>query len=207
MHFTANDQQSLINIMQWRRDVRHFKSDIIPPELIDELQRAVFLSPSVGNARPWRIFRVESRKLRDAVYNDFRQENLNASALYNGERSQEYSKLKLEALQTAPLQLAIFTDQNPVHGHGLGRQTLPVTLEQSTAMAVQNLNLVARSHGLGVGMVSILNPENMIKAFNVPPNWSFSFYLCIGWPDFISDTPLLHQIGWQENTDQEWAIV
>lgn len=113
----------------------------------------------------------------------------------------------LEAIQTAPVQLAIFTDTEPPQGHGLGRQSLVSTLEQSTAMAVQNMNLVARSHGLGVGMVSILNPHSMQQIFEVPETWCFSFYLCIGWPEFESEQPLLHEVGWQENADHEWLRI
>ena len=120
------------------------------------------------------------------------------------ERQAAYRALKLEGLQAAPLQLAIFTDTNPTAGHGLGRHTMPQTLEQSTAMAIQNLNLAARAYGLGVGMLSILDPQAMERLFEVPESWRFSLYLCIGWPQFTDDQPLLHRNGWQENTATEW---
>lgn len=204
MQFSDADQQVLIDIMRWRRDVRHFKQEAVPSHLITELQRAVQLAPSVGNSRPWRIFMVQSLARRRAVYENFQQSSQKAAGIYEPERLAQYEKLKLEAIQTAPVQLAIFTDTDPTQGHGLGRQTLASTLEQSTAMAVQNLNLVARAHGLGVGMVSILNQCAMEQLFEVPENWRFSFYLCIGWPEFESDTPLLHELGWQENIEQNW---
>lgn len=204
MQFSDADQQVLIDIMRWRRDVRHFKREAVPAHLIMELQRAVQLAPSVGNSRPWRIFMAQSLAIRNAVYENFQQSSQKAAGIYEPERLAQYEKLKLEAIQTAPVQLAIFTDTDPTQGHGLGRQTLASTLEQSTAMAVQNLNLVARSHGLGVGMVSILNPGAMEQLFEVPESWRFSFYLCIGWPEFKSDTPLLHELGWQENIEQNW---
>jgi 5,6-dimethylbenzimidazole synthase len=204
MNFSIADQQSLINIMRWRRDVRHFSTEQLPEHLLKALKQAVELAPSVGNARPWRIFNVKSSKIRDLVYKNFQQSTQLATSIYDDKRAEQYSKLKLEAIQTAPLQLAIFTETTPKQGHGLGRQSMPATLLQSTAMAVQNLNLVARSHGLGVGMISILNPADMKQIFNVPDSWQFSFYLCIGWPEFQSDQPLLHQIGWQVNDDTNW---
>ncbi|WP_247643816.1 nitroreductase family protein, partial [Brucella abortus] len=89
-------------------------------------------------------------------------------------------------------------------GHGLGRQSMASTLEQSTAMAVQNLNLAARSFGLGAGMVSVLDPQAMEQLFEVPPSWRFTLYLCIGWPCTEDDTPLLHRNGWQENRETFW---
>lgn len=207
MQFSATERQILVDIMRWRRDVRHFKRDLVSDDLIIKLRQAVQLAPSVGNSRPWRIFMVQSPEMRVAVYENFRQSSQKAAKIYDGDRLTQYEKLKLEAIQTAPVQLAIFTDTDPLQGHGLGRQTLAATLEQSTAMAVQNLCLVARSYGLGVGMVSILDPGAMKKTFAVPENWSFSFYLCIGWPEFESDKPLLHELGWQENIEQNWIDI
>ena len=28
--------------------------------------------------------------------------------------------------------------------------------------------------------------------------------LCLGHPEFMDDTPLLHRAGWQENAETEW---
>ncbi|WP_374831023.1 5,6-dimethylbenzimidazole synthase [Paenochrobactrum pullorum] len=207
MNFAASDQQTLLNIMRWRRDVRHFKTEAVPDHLLKELQHAIQLSPSVGNSRPWRIFAVKSQQIRAQIYDNFQQANAEAATIYDERRSIQYAQLKLEAIQTAPIQLAVFTETNPDQGHGLGRQTIKDTLIQSTAMAIQNLNLVARSLGLGVGMVSILNPHAIEQLFKVPESWQFSFYLCIGWPAFDSDQPLLHQLGWQENDDENWIEI
>ncbi|MFD1198429.1 5,6-dimethylbenzimidazole synthase [Brucella gallinifaecis] len=189
MKFSSADQTVLFNMMRWRRDVRHFLTDPVPDNLLDQLRIAMDYAPSVGNSRPWRVFQVESLEKRKAVHDLFEIANQQAGCLYDGARADQYAKLKLEAIRTAPVQLAIFTENDPVEGHGLGRQTMVSTVEQSTAMAVQNLNLAARSLGLGVGMVSILDPDAMKQVFEVPASWRFSFYLCIGWPCFKSDTP------------------
>ena len=53
-------------------------------------------------------------------------------------------------------------------------------------------------------MLSILDPQAMEHLFEVPESWRFSLYLCIGWPQFTDDLPLLHRNGWQENTATEW---
>ncbi|MFK4820796.1 5,6-dimethylbenzimidazole synthase [Ochrobactrum quorumnocens] len=207
MKFSPADQDALFRILQWRRDVRHFLSDPVSDEVLEKLQEAVAYAPSVGNSRPWRIFVVQSAEMREAVHHLFEKTNCDAATVYDYARAEEYGKLKLEAIRTAPVQLAIFTETDPAEGHGLGRQTMAATLEQSTAMAVQNLNLMARSLGLGVGMVSILDPLAMKHLFNVPEHWIFSHYLCIGWPCFTSDIPLLHENGWQENTTLRWKML
>ena len=204
MEFSNRTRTGLLALMRWRRDVRHFRDDPVPHALQDHLQKAMALAPSVGNARPWRVFRVESRDARQQVHAIFARANAAAIDAQPPERQATYRALKLEGLQAAPLQLAIFTDTNPAAGHGLGRHTMPQTLEQSTAMAIQNLNLAARAYGLGVGMLSILDPQAMERLFEVPESWRFSLYLCIGWPQFTDDLPLLHRNGWQENTATEW---
>jgi 5,6-dimethylbenzimidazole synthase len=113
-------------------------------------------------------------------------------------------RLKLAGLDQAPVQLAIFTVIDPPEGHGLGRRTLPETLRQSTAMAIHTLWLAARAENLGLGLVSILDPRAIEQLFAVPAGWAFSAYLCLGHPQSIDDSPLLHRLGWQENTPTVW---
>lgn len=206
MEFTKDDQERLEAILRWRRDVRHFQPDPIPEDLISWLEATMDLSPSVGNARPWRVIRVNDPNLRKRVRQDFIACNAAAAQIYDDERLKAYNALKLAGLDAAPLQLAVFTDVSPSEGHGLGRQTLPETLQQSTAMAVHTLWLSARAVNLGLGMVSILNAEVIEQIFDVPKSWQFTAYLCFGWSEKDDNTPLLHRTGWQENIPTKWAV-
>lgn len=192
--------------MRWRRDVRHFRTDAVPEALLVRLQHAMELAPSVGNSRPWRVLSVQSVALRAAVRAEFLRCNAEAASIYEGEQAAAYARLKLSGLDNAPVQLAVFTDLTPETGHGLGCQTMPTTLEQSTAMAVHTLWLAARAENLGVGMVSILEPSAIEAMCSVPACWRFAAYLCVGWPAFEDDTPLLDRVGWQKNTAALWEI-
>lgn len=204
MHFTADDAATLERILTWRRDVRNFRPDAIAPALIDRLEATMDLAPSVGNARPWRVIRVDDPALRAAVRDDFTRCNADAAASYAGQQQADYLRLKLAGLDVAPLQLAVFTVSDPAQGHALGRQSMPDTLDSSTAMAILTLWLAARAENLGMGMVSILHPAAMAQIFAVPAGWHFSAYLCLGYPVFEDDTPLLHRVGWQENSGCRW---
>ncbi len=204
MEFSDDERQNLQRLMRWRRDVRHFRPDPVPEALLHVLKESMSLAPSVGNARPWRVLQVENADLRQAVQALHDQANAQALAAQPTTRQERYRQLKLHGLEAAPLQLAVFTETAPAAGHGLGRHSMPQTLEQSTAMAIQNLNLAARAHGLGVGMLSILDPQAMEALFQTPASWRFSLYLCIGWPLFHDDQPLLHRLGWQENVPMVW---
>ncbi|WP_206240259.1 5,6-dimethylbenzimidazole synthase [Novosphingobium terrae] len=204
MDFTKEDAVTLERIMRWRRDVRHFREDALDEAQIERLQQAMDLAPSVGNARPWRVIRVEDAGLRHAVHDNFLESNALAAQGYEGERLSEYNRLKLAGLDKAPLQLAVFTVNDPAEGHGLGRSSMPATLQASTAMAIHTLWLAARADNLGLGMVSILDPLAIERLLEVPEDWAFSAYLCVGHPEFTDDTPLLHRAGWQENHSHEW---
>ncbi len=204
MQFDSQAAETLAQIMLWRRDVRHFLTDPVPEEGLERLRAAMDHAPSVGNARPWRVIRVESPALRAAVRAEFGRCNQDAAATYEGEQAQAYAKLKLAGLDAAPVQLAVFTETDPQAGHRLGRATMELTLQQSTAMAIFALWLAARAENLGVGAVSILEPEVIERLFGVPEHWEFSAYLCIGKPAFTDDTPLLHRADWQKNEETVW---
>lgn len=204
MEFDKAHRSALQDVLKWRRDIRHFKPDPVDGAVLSALQAAMALAPSVGNARPWRVLCIENPDLRAAVRANFDAANKDAAAQYDGEQAQSYNALKLAGLDMAPVQLAVFTELSPVEGHGLGRQTMPETLRQSTAMAIHTLWLTARAHNLGLGMVSILDPCAMTRLLDVPQTWEFAAYLCLGHPEFHDDTPLLHRAGWQENTATDW---
>lgn len=205
MKFSAADAQGLRRILDWRRDVRHFRTDAVPEEMLDRLRDTMATAPSVGNSRPWRVIRAEDPDLRAAVRANFEGTNAAAAGTYVGDGREAYLRLKLAGLDAAPVQLAVFTDVSPEAGRRLGRATMPETLLQSTAMAVHTLWLAARAANLGLGMVSILDPRAMERLFAVPDTWRFTAYLCLGWPAFMDDTPLLHRADWQRNQPTDWV--
>ncbi len=207
MQFPPTTPETIAELMRWRRDVRHFRADPVPEAALERLRQAMELAPSVGNSRPWRVLRVESPELRAAVREEFARCNAQAAKLYQGEQAESYARLKLAGLDKAPVQLAVFTDLDPEAGHGVGRQTMPETLAQSTAMAIHALWLAARAENLGLGLVSILEPATLAKLFDAPPNWRFCAYICLGWPEFTDDTPLLHRVDWQRNIATSWRRV
>jgi 5,6-dimethylbenzimidazole synthase len=184
-------------LLRWRRDVRHFRTDPIDPALLNSLFEAAWLAPSVGFSQPWRFVSIETPAARAAVRANFQRCNAEALASYHGERAQCYAALKLAGLHEAPVQLAVFTDTTTPTGHGLGRRTMPETLSYSTVMAIQNFWLAARAVGIGVGWVSILDPDALTTDLAVPAGWRFTAYLCIGHPQETADEPELSRRGWE----------
>ena len=83
---------------------------------------------------------------------------------------------------------------------------MPETVVYSTVMAMFALWLTAGAENLGLGWVSILDPQAAVAALDAPSDWQFARYLCLGCAEFADDTPLLHRSGWQANTVQPWLI-
>ena len=206
MKFTSDDAETLRQIMQWRRDVRHFRPDPVAPELIDKLAASMEMAPSVGNSRPWRVIRVQDPDRRQRIVDLFTKSNAAAAAAYPDADRDAYLALKLAGLQDAPEHLAVFSVPDPAAGRGLGRQTMPETVVYSTVMAMYALWLTARAENLGLGWVSILDPQAAAATLDAPSDWQFVGYLCLGYAEFADDTPLLHRNGWQANTVQPWLI-
>jgi 5,6-dimethylbenzimidazole synthase len=199
--FDAAFREKLTALLAWRRDVRRFRKTPVPEALIDELLDLVQLSPSVGNSQPWRWVRVESPGKRAEIKANFQECNARAQAEYPDAHAEAYARLKLEGLDKAPLQLAVFCDKATLQGHGLGQRTMPETAEYSTTNMIATFWLVARAAGLGVGWVSILDPDRVKRDLGVPPAWKFIAYLCIGWPEEEHLDPELERFGWQARTD------
>ncbi len=207
MELTMAHRAALDDILRWRRDVRHFQPDPIPRDVLDRLRAAMDMAPSVGNARPWRVLQVTTPALRDAVIANFEAANNAAGAIYNEEKRAAYDQLKLAGLRDAPVHLAVFTEQAPAEGHGLGRQSMPEMLSYSTVSAIHTLWLAARAENLGLGWVSILDPDGIARILDVPDSWALTGYLCLGKAAFADDTPLLERNAWQAHTETVWTEV
>jgi 5,6-dimethylbenzimidazole synthase len=195
--FDAAFCATLDTLMQWRRDVRAFKRDALPTDMLETLVLRAALAPSVGNSQPWRFVAVEDKTRRANIRAEFERCNEAALAGYSGEKAALYARLKLAGLDDAPVQLAVLCDDATAAGHGLGRATMAETLRYSAVCAVHGLWLAARARGVGVGWVSIVEPRRIVAMLDVPQEWSLVAYLCIGYAAEDSDTPTLERVGWQ----------
>ncbi len=204
--FDAAFRESFRDLVLWRRDVRRFRCDPIDPALIQSLLELASHAPSVGHCQPWRFVLVESAPCREAVRSSFVRANAKALECYEGEQRAQYARLKLEGLEDAPVHLAVFADEATEMGSGLGRQTMPQTLQYSVVAAIQTLWLAARAEGLGLGWISIVEPQTLCRILEVPETWTLIAYLCIGRPVEEHLDPELQRHHWQERLSAQRLI-
>lgn len=196
--FSTDFRRELDALFQWRRDVRRFLSDPVSDALTCDVLAAAASAPSVGLSEPWRFIRVESGAARADVIANFERCNAEALARQAEDRQNLYASLKLAGLRDAPVHIAVFCDEDGAQGHGLGALTMPEMRRYSVVCAVMQMWLAARAAGLGMGWVSILDPEQVSRDLDAPDNWSLIAYLCIGWPEEEHTDCELERAGWED---------
>jgi 5,6-dimethylbenzimidazole synthase len=205
--FDADFRGRLQALLVWRRDVRRFKRDALPQGTIERLIGVACLSPSVGLSEPWRFVIIEDQARRAAIRACFELCNQDALKQQEPDRASLYAQLKLSGLDDAPCQVAVFADRTTTRGHGLGRLTMPQTLDYSVAIAIHTLWLAARAEGIGMGWVSILDPAKVVEVLQVPQDWTFIGHLCIGYPEEEADLPALQRQGWERRHPAAGVVI
>ena len=200
--------RQLDTLLRWRRDVRHFAARPVAEVDMRYLLETAALAPSVGNSQPWRFVRVRSAGMRERLADHVDACVADAAhALLDPERRNLFHSLKLHGIREAPELLAVFCDDNPDAGYGLGRATMRETPRYSTVIAIHTLWLAARARGIGLGWVSILEPQAVSSLLDVPDGWTLIALLCVGYPAQTSSIPELERRGWQKRELMEGRVV
>jgi len=197
--FTPTQIETLYQVIAARRDMRHFRSDPLDEVLVARLLHAAHRAPSVGNMLPWRFIRVRSAELRSQMLALVEAERLEtANAL--GERQQEFLRLKVEGMRDcAEILVAALCDKR--EQHVFGRRTMPDMDLASVACATQNMWLAARVENVGMGWVSMFDPEALRELLRMPAGSRPVAILCLGRVDEFYPRPMLETQGWRAGAD------
>jgi 5,6-dimethylbenzimidazole synthase len=110
-------------------------------------------------------------------------------------RRDEFLTLKIEGIRDCAevLVAALMPGREP---HIFGRRTLPAMDIASVACAIQNMWLLARAEGIGLGWVSFFDPAAVASLLGMPAGAQPVAILCIGPVAEFPAAPLLETAGW-----------
>jgi len=205
--FSARERDAVYRAVFERRDVRRdFLPTPIPQEVLDRMLSASHSAGSVGFMQPWDFVVVQKPQTKRAVKKLFTQTNQDAANRYQGTKNTLYRSLKLEGILEAPINICVTCSRQRGGPHVLGRSTVRDTDLYSTCCAIQNLWLVARAEGIGVGWVSILDYEALKGLLGIPRNVKIVAYLCLGYVKEFAVQPDLEKAGWRSRLPLEQLV-
>lgn len=205
--FSESECDAVYRAIFTRRDVRsQFKPRPIPPDVLQRLLLAAHHAPSVGFMQPWNFLVIDDAEVKSRVKASFEKANSEAEAMFKEDRATLYSKLKLEGISDAPINLCITCDRERGGPVVLGRTHNRDTDLYSTVCAVQNLWLAARAEGVGVGWVSIFNDADIREILELPDHVVPVAYLCLGYVEELYQRPELEAKGWRQRIAMESLV-
>ena len=204
--FDAGERRVLEAVMARRRDVRgnRFTAAEVDAEAIDRIIDAGLCAPSVGFSQPWEFVIVRDAQARARIRDSYEIENDKATQQFAGRKAQLYRQLKLEGIVEAPVNVAVF--YRPCAEAVLGQSSMPEMGLYSVVCAVQNMWLMARALNLGLGWVSILDPERVKTILGATAQLQLVAYLCIGHVDRFEERPELERLGWEARKQREQIV-
>ena len=192
--YSDSERAAIYRVIAERRDMRHFIGGSVPPALLARLLAAAHQGPSVGLMQPWRFVRISDRALRGRIQALVEEERLR-TAQAMGERSDQFMQLKVEGINDcAEVLVAALMDDR--ERHVFGRRTLPEMDLASVSCAIQNLWLAARAEGLGLGWVSLFDPQALAEVLGMPAGAKPVAVLCLGPVEQFYEAPMLELQGW-----------
>ncbi|NQZ30177.1 MAG: 5,6-dimethylbenzimidazole synthase [Oceanospirillaceae bacterium] len=204
--FSDTESNILEDIILHRRDVRgnRFLDKKIPKKALDKILFAAINAPSVGFSQPWQFVIIEDTKRKELIKATFRTETAKACKTFSPKRQEMYQQLKLEGIHEAPTNIAVFykPSDHPV----LGQNSMKEAGTYSVVCAIQNMWLMSRALNIGLGWVSIIDPEKVKSILNAPAENQLVAYLCLGFVDTFYDKPELERKQWEKRKNIDELI-
>ena len=202
-----DDLASLERVVAARRDIRRFRPDPVPEEVLEAVLLAGHRGPSVGHSQPWRFVVVTEPATRDSAALMADRARLRQAAGMSEESARGLLDLRLEGIREAPVGVVVACDRRTPAAGVLGRATFPDADLWSCAAAIENMWLTARAHGLGLGWVTLFEPAELAELLGLPDGVETLGWLCLGWPDERPPEPGLERAGWSRRVPLEQVVM
>ncbi|MBO0680820.1 5,6-dimethylbenzimidazole synthase [Mycolicibacterium sp. S2-37] len=193
--FSDAERRAVYRAIAERRDMRRFIPDSkVSDDVLSRILAAAHAAPNVGLMQPWRFIRITDPQLRRNIHAMIDEERGHTAAAL-GERGDEFLALKVEGiLDCAELFVVALRDGRDTHV--FGRRTLPHMDLASVSCAIQNMWLAARTEGLGMGWVSLFDPQRLAALLDMPRGAEPVAVICLGPVPEFPDRPMLELDQW-----------
>lgn len=177
-----------LELLLGRRSIRRYQQKSVPQELVDKLLTAAIWAPSAHNRQPWRFVVISAlekksqlaQAMGDRLKKDLTQDGVETNVIEN-DVSRSYRRITAAPLLVLVCSSMEDMDSYPDERRQINEWTMAV---QSTAMAGQNLLLVAHALGLGACWMCapLFCPEVVQEVLELPVNWEPQGLVTIGYP-------------------------
>ena len=183
----AVDSRQLLRLIRERRSLRRFRSQPVPPPLIETLLEAATWAPSAHNRQPWRFAVIQSegakmllaREMGARLRRDLQADGLPGEAI-EADVGRSYQRIT-----AAPLLILLCMSLSDMDVYSDQRRNDHETVmaQQSAAMAGQNLLLMAAGLGLAAcWMCAPLFCQDLVAAvLNLPSDWRAQGLITVGY--------------------------
>ena len=198
---------ALRTVLAARRDVRRYRPDPVPVDLLHQVLTAGHQAPSVGHSQPWRFIVISEQATRDRAALLADRERLRQAGQLTPDRRARLLDLQLDGIREAPVGVVVACDRRAPAAGVLGRATLGDADLWSCACAVENMWLAARAAGLGLGWVTLFQPADLADLLSLPAGVETLGWLCLGWPDERPPDPGLERHGWSRRLPLDDVVI
>lgn len=199
-------QDVLLDFIQSRRSIRRYTSDPIPREWLQQILDGAIWAPSAHNRQPWRFVVIETsdtkERLATAMGARLRQD-LTADHVPQDIIDKDVAR-SYDRITSAPAIIVVcmsMVDMD-VYSDERRNENERIMAIQSTAMAGQNILLMAKSFGLGACWMCapLFVPDVVQQTLGLPEDWVAQGMITIGFPDQTREKtrkPLESSVLWQ----------
>jgi nitroreductase len=178
----------VMEAIQKRRSIRHYKSDDIPEDVLDRLLNAMRLAPSGGNRQPWKFIVVRDKATKSKV--------TTACSWKTGD-----GKLITQNwIDEAPIIIVVCGSEEEavwryykdgeviVTHHGTFEKNTPADkglescLMWDLSIALEHLTLAATAEGLGTCWIGGLNEPQLKVILGIPADVRAPMAVVVGYP-------------------------
>ena len=188
--------KQFLELMDGRRTVRHFSSEPVPQEVIDNLIRTASTAPSGAHKQPWTFCVVTNPALKHQIREAAEEEEREN---YNGRMPKEWledlaplgTDADKEFLDIAPCLIVVFKHAHDLKPDGSRRKNYYV--EESVGIACGFLLAAIRNAGLAA-LTHTPSPMNFLaKLLQRPENERAFLLIPVGFPAENCEVPDLRR--------------